>query len=218
MNGPPCVHLFRNTPAPAGDHWLSPFERNHLATLRFPKRRADWLLGRATAKATVLQHLNTNLSHSQISIQAAADGAPEVWIHGQIQPLTLSISHSGGAAFCAVTPSGTPMGCDLETVEPRSDQFIEDYFTEAQAAHILSLKGEDKALAATLHWSALESALKALRCGLRRDTRTLLVTVSEVANPLWNDFEVRDLQTEQQFTGWWRRINGFVATLSVLRS
>ena len=43
---------------PAEDEWLSESERTVLAGLRFPKRRADWRLGRWTAKCAAAGYLN----------------------------------------------------------------------------------------------------------------------------------------------------------------
>ena len=68
------------------------------------------------------------------------------------------------------------LGCDLELVEPRSDRFVADYLTAAEQQLVLGA-GPERDLVANLIWSAKESALKVLRVGLRRDTRSVEVTL-----------------------------------------
>jgi len=214
MTEPPFTHIFQtNADLPPGTQWLSPFERAHLAGLRFPKRRADWLLGRWTAREALFKYLGERIHPSHLSIRAASDGAPEVFFQERPQPVILSISHSGGMAFCAISPSGQPMGCDLEVIEARSNTFIHDYFTPQEAKTISTLKEPDRARTATLHWSARESVLKALRCGLRRDTRTLSVESEMYTAPNWSGARVKDLETDLVYQGWWKTIDGFVATI-----
>lgn len=71
------------------------------------------------------------------------------------------------------------MGCDLELIEARIPGFVGDFFTATEQRLIDSRPaGDERDMAANLVWSAKESALKVLRTGLRRDTRTLEVTVA----------------------------------------
>ena len=87
--------------------------------------------------------------------------------------------------------SGAELGCDLEIVEPRSDAFIADYFTAEEQALIERTSAADRSLLLALLWSAKESALKALRAGLRLDTRSVIVR--PVAAPLHGDGRAQDL-------------------------
>ena len=68
---------------PADDNWLCPNELACLKNLRFAKRRADWRLGRWTAKRTVSACLDWP-AYSQIlakiEIRATSSGAPEAVI------------------------------------------------------------------------------------------------------------------------------------------
>jgi 4'-phosphopantetheinyl transferase len=66
-------------------------------------------------------------------------------------------------------------------------------------------------------WSAKESALKALRSGLRADTRSVVVEVpgsieSGRAGKGWQPLSVTESATRQQFTGWWRSVGRLVLT------
>ena len=67
------------------------------------------------------------------------------------------------------------MGCDLEMIEPRSDAFVADYFTVEEQALVARASAADRSRLLALLWSAKESALKALRAGLRLDTRCVIV-------------------------------------------
>ena len=203
---------------PPQNHWLSPREGAVLEKLRFRKRVADWRLGRWTAKLACALVLELDRSPSllrEIEILAAADGAPEVFFRGDPAPLALSLSHSHGLALCAVLAAGTAIGCDLEHIEARSDAFIRDYFTEAERARIAAAEAHDRALLVTLLWSAKESALKALRQGLRLDTRRVVVNppLLLARHAAWQPLTVAAADSATLFRGWWRADNSHVHTL-----
>lgn len=190
------VHWFEQSLADvsAQDDWLGPWERSHLLTLRFPKRRSDWRLGRWTAKHAVAYHLN--LPHNPndlacIEIRPAASGAPVAFLRNEPANLAISISHRGGTAACAVGESGAMLGCDLEIVEPRSDAFVADYFTAEEQEVVRQAGPADRFALIALIWSAKESALKALQSGLRIDTRTLSVALDDPNPAALKDVEPR---------------------------
>ena len=203
---------------PKHNNWLSKNERATLADKHFLKRRADWRLGRWTAKRALLAHLaKTHAVQSlcEIEIRAAVDGAPEAFLHDKPMPVTLSISHSRGVGFCVVAPADVAVGCDLELVEFRSDAFISDYFTLEEKALVLKAHAGDRPLLATLIWSAKESALKALRQGLRRDTRSVHVQVDlSHVRENWSPLTVRCEETARSFHGWWRCVGLHVQTVA----
>lgn len=153
-----------------------------------------------------------DLPLEQIAILAAKDGAPEVFCDEEPAPVFISLSHSGGVAFCAAGSPGRPLGCDLEKIEPRSAAFIEDYFTENEQAAIAGKEGA--ALWANLVWSAKESALKALRSGLRMDPRKVEVEFTADTEKLrWHGLKVAALECGSVFHGYWRFSPEFVFTL-----
>ncbi|MGA2902785.1 MAG: 4'-phosphopantetheinyl transferase superfamily protein [Candidatus Korobacteraceae bacterium] len=166
----------------AEDDWLSGWERSHLGGLRFPKRRADWRLGRWTAKHAVADYLKLPRDPgvlATIQIRPAASGAPEVLIDDAPGEVSISLSHRDGIAACAVGATGAMLGCDLEVVEPRSDAFVADYFTAEEQAMTRQAPEPVRFALIALIWSAKESALKALRTGLRSDTRCVSVAVDD---------------------------------------
>jgi 4'-phosphopantetheinyl transferase len=195
-----------------GDDWLSAGEKARLADLRFERRRADWRLGRWTAKRAVSLYLKEPCRLAEIEIRAADCGAPEVFVRGEPPGLAISLSHRSGIAANAVSAGAASLGCDLEAVEKRSDGFVADFFTEHERAVVMRLSGEARMGAVALIWSAKESALKALREGLRMDTLVLDVTAEPAADPTaWQPLHVRF--GAETFHGWWRCHGDVVRTI-----
>ena len=217
---------------PPDDDWLGASEVACLNALRIPKRRADWRLGRWTAKRAVSICLNTPGNFkglAGIEIRAAATGAPEVFLDNKPAAVSISLSHSNGTALCAVAPPGTDLGCDLEAIEPRSDAFVADYFTSDEQALIARASAADRFRLLALFWSAKESALKALREGLRLDTRSVTVDLLESVPPsapdemataptftqcrsIWRPLEVH-CASGQVFQGWWGQRGNLLQTV-----
>jgi 4'-phosphopantetheinyl transferase len=215
------VHWLEQTSAdlPAEDDWLSANEAIRLNGMRFAKRRADWRLGRWTAKRAVSIYLNLPAdprSLARIEIRPASSGAPEVFLGNEPAPVTISISHREGRAACAIAGPAVMLGCDLEIVEPRSDAFAADYFTAEEQELLAQASPADRLRLLALLWSGKESVLKALRVGLRLDTR--LVTVDPIDAllpagenswcPLHAHYEGHDFQ------GWWQQTAKLVRTMA----
>jgi 4'-phosphopantetheinyl transferase len=234
---------------PENDDWLTPNEIICMNKLRFPKRRAEWRLGRWTAKRALASYFGNDFRSSafrhtrvpaplrlpftpirmqdgegtttkdyfsQIEIRAAADGAPEAFAQNQPVPITLSISHRDGLGFCVINPFNRAVGCDLEKAEYRSKNFVEDYFTADERALVERASLQDRHWLAPLIWSAKESTLKALRQGLRMDTRSVIVDFhQDNVREHWNPLLVRGAETTRIFHGWWRYDGEFVQTVIV---
>ena len=206
--------LRRLSDVPAGDDWLTPAERRWFTARRSAKRVADWRLGRWTAKAAIGAFLERRgvPVPGPIEVLAAADGAPEAFADGRALEVALSLSHSHGRAVAAVAGAGVALGCDIESVEPRSPGFLTGYFTLRERAAVAEASGQDRELLANLIWSGKESALKALRRGLRADTRS--VEVGLIARPTaeWGRLEITgdggDLLLAR-----WTRLDDLVATI-----
>jgi len=172
---------------PAELDWLTPGERARFEAFRFEKRQRDWLLGRWTAKRALLGI--TGVSDRDISrfeIASAPDGAPLPRLDGRPFLVQLSLSHSNGRALAAVLRSGTELGCDIELIEPRSAGFVETFFTESERVHVEHASASFRDTLVTKIWSAKESTLKALRTGLRADTRSVeVIDDGECAGAGW---------------------------------
>ncbi len=152
------THWLEQTEAdlPAHDDWLSPDEAVLLSHLRFAKRRADWRLGRWTAKRAAAAYLNLPgdpRSFQEIEIRPAPSGAPQVFVRNRFAAITISISHRAGVAVCAIVMGGAQLGCDLELIEPRDGSFVADYFTSEEQESISRAPEEDRPRLVTVLWA-----------------------------------------------------------------
>ncbi len=205
-------------PGGAGD-FLSAGEQEKLSGLRFAKRRADWLLGRWAAKSLARSLPEyQNYALYEIEIINDSQGAPQIRLPGrQPSPDCLSISHSNGRAFCALTQvPALRVGADLETVEPRAGAFVEDYFTPNEQRLVASFPSEAAPLMATLIWSMKESMLKALGVGLRQDTRCVeVLEVAGYGSEGWQEAVVHEPGNQNRpWAARWQQRSGFVMTIA----
>lgn len=212
---------------PATDDWLSPSELSVLSRSAVPKRREEWRLGRWTAKRALLlcgsrgcRRLKLpavngdRTAWPRLEVKAAIDGAPEAFLDGQLLPVRLSITHRAGLAACVVATEEVQAGCDMELVEPREPEFVEDYFTAAERGVVAVAPEDARALITTLIWSAKESALKALRVGLRADTREVDVRLLPwLTKSGWAALAVHRPNRPRLLSGWWRIEGQNVVTL-----
>lgn len=199
---------------PAGSDWLSAAECGRTGQLRYTKRRTDFLLSRWTMKAAVARCLGwpeTTAALARIESRPAPGGAPRLFIDGEPASWRISLSDRAGCAVCLVAAEATAVGCDLEITEPRSDAFVRDYLTQ-QERRLVQDAGAARHMAASLVWSAKESALKVLGAGLRRDTRSVEVTVGGLNAPqrTWSALQVT--ADGVVFPGWWRQSGAFLLT------
>ena len=206
---------------PAARDWLSPRERAVLDRIRFTKRLTEFLTRRWTAKralATILQRDFAPETLAMLEIGNHPGGAPYVQVDGEPAAIEVSISDRAGWAVCLVGSPGTsagPLGIDLEIVEPRSDAFVDDFFTAAERAYVRRLTSvEARDEAANLIWSAKEAALKVLKVGLRADTRDVEVDVGpRREDDGWGPMTIT-ARDGAVFPGWWRRDGVYLLTLA----
>lgn len=189
---------------PPHDAWLCGRERSVQAGLRFAPRRSSWRLGRWTAKQLLLRSLELEA----VEVRAAEDGAPEAWVDEVRLPQVLSITHREGVGVAALGPA--PLGIDLEAIEPRAASMLETFFTPEEQA--LVARAARPELVANLVWSAKESLLKRLRVGLRRDTRSVQVSLRDDSEGEWRGLVVYDAEADRRHVGWWRALDGQVLT------
>jgi 4'-phosphopantetheinyl transferase len=221
------VQSTTDLPALPAEAWLSPPERERLATLRVEKKRQEWLLGRWTAKRLVQTILQRDgygpVELSALSITPAPDGAPQLYITPQPSALTsrpaISISHSGGLALCALAPAGVAVGADIETIAARGPAFANDYFTPGERELAGAAPAALRDTLVTAIWSAKEAVLKALRHGLTVDTRRVECPVPLAgARAEWAPFTATCHPSLGAPPGgvrcWWRRLDDVVLTLA----
>lgn len=204
---------------PPGARWLTPAEAALLPTLRFRKRRTEYLLRRWTGKqavAAVLGLAGDEPTAARIEVGNRPDGSPVARLDGIPTGGCVSLSDRAGWAVCLVADGRVDVGCDLELVEPRSEGFVTDFLTarEQDAVHAA---GDDRDAVANLLWSAKESVLKVLRTGLRRDTRSVEIVVRPGPPGEWAPLTGR-LSEGRELPGWWLRQGAFVLTVAAERA
>ncbi|MCA9940000.1 MAG: 4'-phosphopantetheinyl transferase superfamily protein [Anaerolineales bacterium] len=233
--------------SPAG--LLTAAEEARFVALHTDKRRRDWLLGRWTAKHLLQQVIAGKIgippSLQTITIHNQLNGAPVArYLHPEEETpspipdqFTLSISHAGEYAFCAlVEQPDWPMGADIEQITPRAAAFVSDYFTPPEQELLRQSPPPFYDMMVTAMWSAKEATLKALQLGLTVDTRAVTCLIAPVHNypRTWTPFTVEldegllvgrlpaHLAAKSNFhrgvlrtalTGWWQMIPGYVLTI-----
>ena len=212
---------------PVGQQWLTATEAQRAASMKFTKRRTEYLLRRFAGKSAVAAVTGLPadpIGLGRIGVLNRRTGAPYVQVDGTELGLDVSLTDRAGWAVCLVAPDLGAVGVDLEIVEPRSTGFVRDFLTPAEQELVASVPGPDGYdAAANLIWSAKESALKVLRTGLRADTRSVEVTIADpqaIADSLatadaaaagWQRLHVAS--GADRFPGWWRRDGVFLLTV-----
>lgn len=212
-----------------GTGWLSPREAAYLETVRFTKRRTEFLLRRHAGKraaCAVLELTPDRSTLARVELLNRPSGAPYVLVDGQPAALDISLSDRAGWAVALVGGEGSmadgTLGIDLELAEPRSAGFLADFLTETEQAFVAALPAEHlRHAAANVIWSAKEAALKVLQVGLRADTRTVEVDLRRPADddPAqhrvdgWRSLRVHHVDGTT-FPGWWRRDADFLLTIA----
>jgi len=195
--------------------WLTPGERERFDGFRFDKRRRDWLLGRWAAKNALLGI--SGLSKRNIrrfEVTSAPNGAPMPKLDGWPYRVGLSLSHSNDRALATVSRGAKALGCDIELIEPRSDVFVETYFTAAEREHVEHASSSFRDSLVTKIWSAKESTLKALHTGLQADTRSVEVTDDgDCAGEGWGVARAV-VENAGEFSCLWRLDGDFVLSIA----
>jgi 4'-phosphopantetheinyl transferase len=158
-----CYVDMGNLPAP-GDavlEWLlTPDEKAEVERFKFPKRRSDWLGGRLAVKLVVARAFGAD----PCTVDVVPNWTRKTFarIHGEFIPADISISHSGDVAVAALV-RGARVGVDIERVEPRSQGFYDEAFSEAERQDVIRFGAWD---ALTKAWTMKEALSKALGIGL----------------------------------------------------
>jgi len=196
-------------------YWLTRDERARYDGFRFEKRRRDWLSGRWAAKIALLEISGLpERDINRFEIASAPSGAPLPKLDGRPYRARISLSHSNDRAFCTVSRDTTALGCDIELVEPRSEVFVETYFTESEREHVERASPLLRDSLVTKIWSAKESTLKALHTGLQADTRSVeVIDDGDCAGEGWGI--VRTVVADAgEFSCLWRLDGKFVLSIA----
>ncbi len=200
---------------PHHNKWLGPQELKQLQSLIFLKRRMDWRLGRWTAKCAIAAHRQLPLRPeilATIEICASPSGAPDAFISGRPANVIITLSHRDGISLCVLSSVPVRLGYDLEVLERHSMAFVEDYFTFEERDFVSRSPTQDHDRLITLLCSAKESALKAMREGLRLDTCSVIVRPDARQPKGWTSLQAH-CRSGEFFHGWWREEGGILRTV-----
>lgn len=200
-----------NIPDPT--EWLVDTELSFFEQLTFQKRRDEWLLGRWTVKnliKEVFEEQSQQIDFKRIEINRKPKAAPLLFIDGKASTFKISLSHRSGICFCITWIEDFAAGCDLEKIEPRSQLFIEDYFSEKERYFIIN--SDNEPLFANLFWSLKESVLKAEKSGLKiHPTKVEIFVELPWKHTSWNNaFAILNKVT---YKGFWNAEKGYVRTI-----
>lgn len=205
---------------PDDQSWLSESELKQYQQFRFPKRQKDWLSGRFVGKSLIKAVVfeADSILLNQLTIQNEPGGAPYPQYNQSRLNGSLSLSHRdsfAAAAWC--NDEDVTIGIDLEAIETKSTGFIEDYFSKGEAEVVLTLPVEQRDVAASLLWSGKEAILKALKIGLRVDTRKLIIEVPDIKRKeSWSKLTVLESPGgADNFQLFWKCIGDLIISLAI---
>ena len=146
------------TNLPPADGILSPQEQTYYQTLRFPKRRTEWLGGRFALKQVVGKILSV-ADFKQVEVLPQETGKPQLLVGGNPVKLAYSITHSNGFAVAAASTEEKLIGIDLEKIEHRISAWKTDFFHPSELT-------DDTDEFLTALWTQKEALVKLLGTGL----------------------------------------------------
>jgi phosphopantetheine--protein transferase-like protein len=171
-------------------------------------RRAEWLLGRATAKESVRRYLQKYLlSHwTSADIQIWADDAGKPNAIGpwrdilRASRLDVSIAHTS-KLIVAAAAANARIGIDIEAIgRDLSEDFSNGVFTPEEMERAAQMR--ESPIAMLKFWCAKEAISKALGTGIRYSPRDLhIVAVDEEKGCVYIELLGQWLDTFKQFKG-----------------
>lgn len=168
---------------------FSPGENARAESMRFIKRKSDFISGRLAAKLAVTDFLSRHgdvgcaSGLDEIDIQRKDSGEPAAYFRGAPLEVSVSISHAGSLAVSGVSggDSCRAIGIDIEKIEVRDDSFSEIAFTDGEIEELYDGLPAGSHDAATLseeitrYWTIKESVMKSMGIGLNIDLKDIEV-------------------------------------------
>lgn len=147
---------------------LSAEEAERLAGFTGPKRRQEFILGRAAARLLLSERLD--IDPGDVPLEVADSGAIDV-IGADLH---VSIAHSGDHAVAAA--SSRMLGVDIESIVPRHTE-LHRFLLHPEEYDLLETIPLDHDRSQILCWTLKEATLKAMRTGLRFSPKKLRLEI-----------------------------------------
>lgn len=199
--------------------YFSQEEIEECDAFKIAKRRNEWAASRFAGKRLInLVHFDNTLNLTDIHIRKESSGQPYIWIDGMGRLAgKFSLSHSHGRVFCGYSASpDVVFGLDIEMVERKSPEFVQDYFTSSELKLFNETNWQYQPEYATLIWSAKEACLKAIGKGLSLDTRKVEIIrlFENSSHHNWQECEVSiSIEYCEQFKILWQICGDFLSTI-----
>jgi phosphopantetheine--protein transferase-like protein len=196
-------------------------EQAEYSRFKVIKRQFEWISSRIASKKMIRQILKgEKLNFPDIRIQKEETGQPYIYITGQGRlEGKFSLSHSNGFVFCGYSPAKEiKFGLDIEKIEDRTLEFVQDFFTPWEIEKYLTLDKSDNNEYTTMVWSAKEAVLKTMGLGLSIDTRKVEIVPKSIRKkpPGWNECSAQIIISPNlKFKINWQEIYGYIRTICV---
>lgn len=220
-NGETAVYWWSGKPLiPAGwaEEALSPREQGAFASLKFAKKRQDWLNGRWAIR-TLLDRIGDRMGLielSQSEILTGAKGEPRLHsrVTGEMENLQISLAHSEGRAACAAAFGGGGLGIDLELIRPRKLEAFRRFFAPEDVAWLGGLPDGLRDAWLTLLWTVREARYKARQgaVDLNETVRLLRHQVGWAGPGTWDKLRVVS-DSEGERDVFWRQEDDFLLAI-----
>ena len=147
------------------DSSLSTNEKRRYNSIKFDKKRTEWLAGRIAAKFSLAYTHGKPLS--QIEILKDENRSPYYIFDGV--KTHVSITHSEGMALSTVRDKTV----DLELISERSPTFVDEVFSPEEIKNYDLHNAESRVI--TMLWTMKEAHLKRMRIGLKTDLHGVII-------------------------------------------
>jgi acyl transferase domain-containing protein/phosphopantetheinyl transferase len=152
-----------------------------------PRRRIEWLFGRAALKEAVRHWVQAQtgqlLYPTDITVIRDENGAPVVdgwWCNNLIAAPEVSLSHNSDSCVAAVAPPDQPVGVDIEQLDRlQHPEFVAQALAPDELALVHGLRGAALNERVLRIWCAKESASKCLGLGLRGEPQAYRVVAAD---------------------------------------
>lgn len=146
---------------------LTPNERREMEWWKDPVRREAWLMGRLLSKNLIRRAIDADAPPFE-SIEVLSRNAhgqsvrPEIRVDGELQPWSLSISHTRSAVLAALSLSDSvEVGVDLTVLDDAAAPTLSVWYTPREKLALAYAEPEERAIV----WAVKEAVYKAYNRG-----------------------------------------------------